>query len=288
MSERIVTLGAKFLNRLSYLPDDALITMLKPFFTNKRFHQLPKLQQNKLWLSLPEPRDSLPSGALKKAISDMRQQHHIQNCNASKGNILISACRLQIGVDPILWLPMTARERSRLIRWRMGWLPGKPQRCSNCSNTCTSRHHLIDCLDVASVLGVDPSCKPNPIDFLLNRLPRRQPSPRSIIADPYPAVIYWSKHWPVLAQLMLDIDTICHPEEDFTTSQTDPELGQQFLQWLDNRISPSPPPPDSNTISAISNSNDSNFHHFDDLNNSDSNIPSNSSIADPLVTLASG
>ncbi|KAG2214749.1 hypothetical protein INT45_002988, partial [Circinella minor] len=45
MSERIVTLGAKFLNRLSYLPDDALITMLKPFFTNKRFHQLPKLQQ---------------------------------------------------------------------------------------------------------------------------------------------------------------------------------------------------------------------------------------------------
>ena len=59
---------------------------------------------------------------------------------------------------------------------------------------------------------------------------------------------------------MVDIDSLCHPEEDFTTSQTDPGLGQQLLQWLDNRFSPLAPPPDSNT------------HNSDNLNNSAFNI----------------
>ncbi|KAI7902339.1 uncharacterized protein BX663DRAFT_510784, partial [Cokeromyces recurvatus] len=37
---------------------------------------------------------------------------------------------LNLIIDLILWLPMIHNERSRTIRWRLGWLPGGiPKAC---------------------------------------------------------------------------------------------------------------------------------------------------------------
>ncbi|KAG1470300.1 hypothetical protein G6F56_002764 [Rhizopus delemar] len=51
-----------------------------------------------------------------------------QNLYNNSDSILLSSTRPTIQVDPILWLPMTCSERSRVLRWRLGWLPdGKPK-----------------------------------------------------------------------------------------------------------------------------------------------------------------
>jgi hypothetical protein len=54
--------------------------------------------------------------------------------------VLTKACRNAVGIDPILYLP-TTRTGSRLLRWRMGWLPGKPLDCI-CTRDHTSRRHF--------------------------------------------------------------------------------------------------------------------------------------------------
>lgn len=249
MGERIAILGAKFLLRLQELPSDALLPTLQPHIRNARLHLLPKLKTNPLWLALPDPPSERPTTDLKIAIANFRLTNLGKMRAQDKGGVLISAYRDHLGGDPILWLPMTSRERSRLIRWRMGWLPGKPQPCKNCNVHRTSRHHLIDCYNAADKLGVRADIKPNPIDYVLNTLPRKQPPPRAHSAPFSERYKFWSVLWPAIAALMLDFDSICQPDQDFSAAKDDPALGQQFLQWLDNRLPPpdtDPIPPDSN------------------------------------------
>lgn len=58
--------------------------------------------------------------------------------------VLSKACRSKLAVDPILYIPATRTYRSRLIRWRMGWLPGRPVTCV-CTRDHTSRRHFLAC-----------------------------------------------------------------------------------------------------------------------------------------------
>lgn len=75
-------------------------------------------------------------------------------------------CRSTLGTDPIMYIPMTVHEQSRLLRWRMGWLPGKPQQCRNCNqpNSYTTQHHVVACFQINKKLNAG-------IHAFLNRLP---------------------------------------------------------------------------------------------------------------------
>lgn len=42
--------------------------------------------------------------------------------------MLLASTHSTFQVDTILWLPMTHSERSRVLRWRLGWLPGGKQK----------------------------------------------------------------------------------------------------------------------------------------------------------------
>ena len=175
MDERIHTLGAKYLSRAFYLPDDALLTQLRPILRDQR-HQWNKLQKfNTIWKLLPLPPEDATSRDLKSSIRTYRINNLKKLQQGPNAGVLIKACRTTLGIDPIFFLPMSSRERSRLLRWRMGWLPGKPIQCTNCNNNRTSRHHLIECLDIAYQLDLPPDARPNPIDHLLNKLPRKPP-----------------------------------------------------------------------------------------------------------------
>ncbi|KAI7862025.1 hypothetical protein BDF14DRAFT_1860624 [Spinellus fusiger] len=142
---------------------------------------------------------------------------------ARQSKVLLSACHPSLGVDPLLWLPMTSLERSRFLRWRMGWLPGKPCPCA-CGLHRTSRHHLIDYLGVAIYLGVLSTSLPNPIDFVLNQLPMSRP--RNNNKTPF-----WTRVWPVLCCIMVEMNQICLPDGDFKTS-LDEDHGALLLKWL--------------------------------------------------------
>ncbi|KAG1210140.1 hypothetical protein G6F69_005755 [Rhizopus microsporus] len=61
---------------------------------------------------------------------------------------LLSHCRNDLIVDPILRIPMTRSERSRCVRWRLGWLP----------------------LDMHNRLQM-PKSIDDPLSYLLNLLP---------------------------------------------------------------------------------------------------------------------
>ncbi|KAG0751038.1 hypothetical protein G6F57_018723 [Rhizopus arrhizus] len=110
---------------------------------------------------------------------------------------------------------MSTYDRSRLVRWRMGWLPGRPKAC-RCGHTHASRAHLLNCLRVATRLDVAINTRPNPLDYVLNQLPRKIPStPSSLLFS------RWSSWWPTICQIMLEIEQICKPEGEYTTEAAD-------------------------------------------------------------------
>ncbi|OAD71055.1 hypothetical protein PHYBLDRAFT_171117 [Phycomyces blakesleeanus NRRL 1555(-)] len=218
MRERILTLGFKFVYRAFWLPDEALFTLLRPVLTNPA-HQWFKLLANPIWLSLSN-RQNADSKACKHANrSFLNQGLFLQRSQ----QILLSACRPSLGVDPILWLPMTNYERSRFIRWRMGWLPGRPQPCS-CGLHTTSRHHVIECTGAAIRLHLYSTVQPNPIDYVLNMLPLKKPKNNKNNA-------FWIFTWPILCRIMLDIEQICLSGVDLADHATT-DRGQLFLNWL--------------------------------------------------------
>ncbi|KAG1016323.1 hypothetical protein G6F26_012620 [Rhizopus arrhizus] len=132
--------------------------------------------------------------------------------------VLIRACRPVLRVDPILYLPASRADRSRLIRWRMGWIPGKPAPCS-CGLGDTSRSHLMVCTLVPSALWC---CLPVPptgyvghhIDYVLNLLPVSA----SARCPPF---------WSALCQILCHFDKICHPDIEYNSSSVPGQV------WID-------------------------------------------------------
>jgi hypothetical protein len=141
---------------------------------------------------------SLPSSLprdIKQAILDHRQSE--LDLNRQTQTLLFGA-RPRIGVDPILQLKTTRRERSRLLRWRIGWLPGKPRDCP-CGTDHTSRRHLVDCPVIPSYLWQQLPVPPpgtHPLDNALSQLPtsssRKPPA-----------------YWQAVLTLLAHIDEIC-------------------------------------------------------------------------------
>jgi hypothetical protein len=100
-----------------------------------------------------------------------------QRCRNSK---LLSNCHRSISLDPILRLPMPKSERSRCIRWRLGWLPGgKPRPCPKHPTQQLSKNHAINCLDMHRRLFMPETIR-DPLSFLLNMLSLRPSVPPNL------------------------------------------------------------------------------------------------------------
>ncbi|KAG1578780.1 hypothetical protein G6F48_011664 [Rhizopus delemar] len=122
-------------------------------------------------------------------------------------SILLSACRPQLIVDPILWLPMSYIERSRLIRWRMGWLPGgRPKPCIYHPHDLLTRSHAITCLNMHHRLLM-PSTVSDPLSYLLNLLPTSRKKPTIQRRSKYSA---WFIRWPIICQILHELDCLHH------------------------------------------------------------------------------
>lgn len=239
LTERAHILGFKYILRGQYLESDTLLGSLLHYLNSapryKQFRWPTLVRNNPIWKNpslcgnLTKTSDKLEffasSAQVKASILLFRNLCYHKKVNASNPPVLLSTCRITLGVDPILTLPMLNSDRSRLRRWRMGWLPGRPPPCS-CGHVSASRSHLIQCLHVAARLRVSPGCRPNPIDFVLNQLPKVIPrSPSKDFID------RWSAWWPVILSILLDIDRICHPDGGFAEDASDVS-GRLFLNKL--------------------------------------------------------
>lgn len=185
---RAYALSMKFCVRLQFLPEDCLITLLSPLLPPHS--RLSFLRSNPMFVSLPS---SLPRD-IKQAILDHRQSELDLK---RQTQTLLYGARPRVGVDPILQLKTTRHERSRLLRWRIGWLPGKPRDCP-CGSDHTSRRHLVDCPVIPRYLWQQLPVSPSdthPLDNALSQLPTSSRKP--------PA------YWQAVLTLLAHIDEIC-------------------------------------------------------------------------------
>ncbi|KAG0738619.1 hypothetical protein G6F62_011985 [Rhizopus arrhizus] len=155
--------------------------------------------------------------AMKKKFLHSNLEKLIQGKNSR----LLSSCRLTIPLDPILWLPVTHEERSRCIRWRLGWLPdGISKPCPRYPNNNLSRHHAISYLNTHRRLCM-PGIIADPIYFLLNVLLTRVFAPSNIASS-------WACRWPVICSILHELDQL----QRYTTIACKPPHGQKLIEWL--------------------------------------------------------
>ncbi|KAI8966914.1 hypothetical protein BDF20DRAFT_903547 [Mycotypha africana] len=117
-----------------------------------------------------------------------------------------------------MYLPASRSDRSRLVRWRMGWIPGKPKSCP-CGLDHTSRRHLTtDCPKISFDTWLNLPLAPmetnlTRVDHALNDLPTS-------------ASATCPSYWVTLCRLLWTYDTFCNPEGDYST---DPDPGAVWL-----------------------------------------------------------
>ncbi|KAG0864990.1 hypothetical protein G6F15_012973 [Rhizopus arrhizus] len=129
------------------------------------------------------------------------RERQVTSIVTSTTQVLLRACRPALVVDPILYVPATRAERSLLVRWRLGWLPGKPEDCP-CGRDRRSRRHFLECDLIPSFLWSDiPRCPPGsyPIDFALSSLPLGH----SARCPPW---------WSSLLLMLWHIQRLCRPD----------------------------------------------------------------------------
>ncbi|KAG1170299.1 hypothetical protein G6F35_017233 [Rhizopus arrhizus] len=78
---------------------------------------------------------------------------------------------------------MSKSERSRCIRWRLGWLPGgRYKACPRHPGQSFTKAHTIHCLQMHRRLMM-PETISDPLSFLLNMLPTKKPrSPNTTLS----------------------------------------------------------------------------------------------------------
>ncbi|KAG1377541.1 hypothetical protein G6F61_006639 [Rhizopus arrhizus] len=115
MKERTHILQTKFLLRSLDVLDDTLLFQLLPYIrTSARDSQWYKLTTSPLWrLCTVQDVEQIDKRRFR-AIRQEYLQNSLEQRRDNTNSVLLSACRVDLKVDPILWLPMTPVERSRI------------------------------------------------------------------------------------------------------------------------------------------------------------------------------
>ncbi|KAG1398481.1 hypothetical protein G6F60_008338 [Rhizopus arrhizus] len=185
MQERAYALQSQFLLRSLTLPKDALLHHLLPHIRQPRSHsQWYRLFRSPIWKRCLHDPESLDRCSLKLIQRDYRQGN-LDNKRSTHAFVLLQHCRPTISLDPVLWLPMSKSERSRCIRWRLGWLPGgRYKDCPRHPGQPFTKAHTIHCLQMHRRLMM-PETISDPLSFLLNMLPTKKPrSPNTTLSLP--------------------------------------------------------------------------------------------------------
>ncbi|KAG2219714.1 hypothetical protein INT45_006046 [Circinella minor] len=237
--DRVTTLQAKF------MPDDALFPTLLPQARQTKGLRswTSVIRKNKIWQSLDTTTQldhhMVTNSGLKTAIKQHIKSTHIQRCQR-KNSKLLNQCRQQLGIDPILWLPMTSIEHNLCIHYRLGWITNHQQQpCPNCHQTThLSKQHLLSCHRVHTFLSI-PKNISDPISFILNRLPKTPPTS-------YQKRVYWKIIWPKLSYILHQLHRTYRPEYYTTPSPPTNQFGHLLLQWIEPPLVPHASPSNLN------------------------------------------
>ncbi|KAG1180466.1 hypothetical protein G6F70_004106 [Rhizopus microsporus] len=132
-----------------------------------------------------------------------RRQFLIDNYRAKlqeKHSKLLSHCRNNLIDDPILRILITRSERSRCMRWRLGWLP----------------------LDMHNRLQM-PKSIDDPLSYLLNLLP-----PTLLTKKARKSIDAWLIRLPPICTVLLEMDYLAHA----LFPESSNHLGEPFVERL--------------------------------------------------------
>ena len=186
MKIRARTLQLKFESRLQTLPTFTTARSIELSFLWDK-HQ-PDQQWKKITINNPlhQRYNTLRNNTnpskfpVTKAINEKRDEEYISRRNRLK---TIKCMRNKRIIDLILYLPAFSKDRHRLIKWRMYWLPSYPLKDCRCGHKEAKREHFSSCpllttllLDLTNKYGTIPLLRypMQPIDFIINNTPRSE------------------------------------------------------------------------------------------------------------------
>jgi hypothetical protein len=213
LEDRSHILRFKYLNRFNTLPESALLPTIVPQLkaqkSRKKQHQYFKLLTNNPIISFPHSYIE-PQIARKLVRSFLDSRIH-QEIHLPDKNTLLKHCSTEQSLDPLTYLPMLSRDRNRIIRWKRGWLPGKPISCPNCVGPAlTTRAHLISCLGLHAKLDLPLHLdSPGLLDQLLALLPAKRPTSEPKISLTY---FFWLNRWPTILAFLGEVDKFSRPD----------------------------------------------------------------------------
>ena len=186
MKFRARTLQLKFTAKIQTLPVSSMTRSVELSFL------WDKKQPNKQWKTITtnnpihqrynKLRDNnpLPTNPVKQAITEKRNEEYTLRRNKFKS---ISCMRPKRIIDPILYQPAFSRDRHRLVKWRMHWLPSYPLKECRCGYKEARRAHFTKCLllqpflqDLLNKFDTIPELPSNmqKIDDIVNRVPQSE------------------------------------------------------------------------------------------------------------------
>lgn len=134
--------------------------------------------------------------------------------------MLLSARCPSLTQGPILWLPMTCSEHSRVLPLRLDWLLGdKPKHCLYCPNSGFTHAYSIESLDLHRRLQLPISFK-DPMFFILNKLLQK--------ASIFYEITVWSVCWTSVFIILHEMDHLFH--DQIPSPPLDP--GSKLVNWL--------------------------------------------------------
>jgi hypothetical protein len=223
LRDRWYILNTKYNYRLTYLPEDSLIHLIST--TNSRYSKLTLIaKKNPIHkLFLQDNSNCSPTILLKNITNTYRKQALIDSSEK-----MIQACRTDLILDPIFIVPMTRKERRRMLRWRLNWLPGMKIPC-RCGGEM-SRNHVSVCPAIPEIywehIQLTTSDK-NPIDLVIKSLPHSKPKTTQ---QKKLLIQKWQPLWTNLLNILFIVDEICHKTP--VTFAEELDMGQLYYNWL--------------------------------------------------------
>lgn len=226
MVERWYILNSKYNIRAATLPPASLISKLLNL--TKRYSKINLIKKkNPIYQKLITDNNHNISiyTKLTNITNSFRSQAII---NSSEK--MIQASRSTLILDPILTIPMTRKERRRILRWRMNWLPGDKKQCY--CGELMSRNHLFTCGAIPPdywehIQRGNANNTKNPIDVVLKKLPTKKPKSTT---EKLQLLNYWKPLWSDLLNILYIVDQITNKSQD--TFVEEPSPGELFYNWI--------------------------------------------------------
>ncbi|OAD08027.1 hypothetical protein MUCCIDRAFT_158263 [Mucor lusitanicus CBS 277.49] len=194
-----------------------------------------RLSSNKIWKMYKVS----PTPTTPHLICEEFQDAQILKWTAQKSSCLRALRADTSGYDPLLFYPCTRLERLRLIRWRFHHLPSFPLSACRCGAPSANRfHYLATCPLVQDIINRIHLNLPDdsiPLDesyddqgiattHILDRILNSLPSTLSFCLSSH-----WERTWPLVLELVTQIDFASHPAVSFAEEPPAGELYEHYL-----------------------------------------------------------